>query len=134
MVDIHSQADEAFRARESEIERLDKLAHFLDTRWGIPGTRFRFGGDAVLGLIPGIGDGASALISAYMIWRAHGHGAPGSLIARMAANVAFDTVVGSVPIAGSVFDVFFRANTRNMALLKEHLEKQQRAARGGTSV
>lgn len=106
------------------IGELDDLARNLDSRWRIPGTGIRFGLDAVAGLIPGVGDVASALVSAHIIYHGHRIGAPGHVLARMAGNVALDTVVGSVPILGSVFDLFFKANNRNVRLLRRHLERQ----------
>lgn len=103
---------------------LDRLADMLDSRWRIPGTGVRFGVDAVAGLLPGIGDAATGLISAYIVARAAGHGASGGLLARMVGNVALDTIVGSVPLLGSVFDVFFKANNRNIGLLRRHIERR----------
>lgn len=72
--------------------------------------------------MPGLGDAAAGIVGAYIIIRAAGHGASTFLLARMMGNLAVDTVVGSVPLAGSVFDVFFKANKRNMRLLRRHLE------------
>jgi len=95
----------------------------LDSRYRIPGTRLRFGIDAILGLVPGVGDTLAALPALYLIWRAHQIGVPRGLLLRMIANVGIDTVLGSVPIAGSIFDVFFKANRRNVALLHRHLEE-----------
>ncbi|MFD1704420.1 DUF4112 domain-containing protein [Methylopila henanensis] len=104
------------------LDELDRLAHLLDSRWRIPGTNWRFGVDALVGLVPVAGDLSAALVSGYMIKRAHELGAPGHVLARMVGNVALDTVVGSVPILGSVFDVAFKANRRNMALLRRHFQ------------
>lgn len=101
---------------------LDRLARLLDARWRIPGLNLRFGVESLVGLVPGLGDAAGGLLSAYIIVRAAGHGAPSSLLARMAANVAIDTAVGAVPVVGALFDVYFKANMRNMRLLREHLE------------
>jgi len=73
--------------------------------------------------VPGVGDTLAALPALYLIWRAHQIGVPRGLLLRMIANVGIDTVLGSVPIAGSIFDVFFKANRRNVALLHRHLEE-----------
>ncbi|QDZ00758.1 DUF4112 domain-containing protein [Nitratireductor mangrovi] len=108
------------------IRELDDLAWLLDARWRIPGTGIRFGADAVAGLIPGIGDAATGLISAYIVLRAARHDVPKHVLARMVGNVVVDTVVGSVPVLGSVFDLFFKANRRNVRLLRQHLEKTGR--------
>ncbi|MGA0531832.1 DUF4112 domain-containing protein [Hansschlegelia sp. KR7-227] len=104
----------------ASLEQLDRLADMLDTRWRIPGTGWRFGVDAVAGLVPGVGDVATGLISAYMVKRAYDLGAPKHILVRMVGNVALDTVVGSVPVLGSVFDFAFKANRRNMKLLRRH--------------
>ena len=106
------------------IAELDGLARMLDSSWRIPGTSIRFGVDAVAGLLPGIGDAASGLVSAYIVLQARNHGASGGLLARMIGNVALDTVVGSVPILGSIFDVYYKANNRNIRLLRSHLERR----------
>ncbi|GLK77101.1 hypothetical protein GCM10008171_23550 [Methylopila jiangsuensis] len=102
------------------LDDLERLATLLDSRWRIPGTNWRFGLDAAVGLAPGVGDLAMGLVSAYMIKRASDLGAPGHVLARMVGNVALDTVVGSIPLLGSVFDVAFKANRRNMRLLRRH--------------
>ena len=107
-----------------EVERLDRLARLLDARYGIPGTRFSFGLDAIVGLIPGIGDALTLAPQAYLVWRARQLGAPNSLIAKMAVNTGIDTVVGAVPLLGDLFDVAFKANLRNVKLLRDHLERE----------
>jgi hypothetical protein len=111
------------RQSEAHLAELTQLATLLDARYRIPGTQWRFGIDAILGLVPGIGDTFAALPALYLIYRAREMGVPNSLLVRMIANVGVDTLVGSVPIAGSVFDVFFKASKRNIALLRRHLEK-----------
>lgn len=109
------------RRREASHRRLQRLAKLLDSAVVVPGLRLRIGADAVLGLIPGIGDVASGLIGAYLIYEAHRLGAPKTALARMAANLALDTAVGSIPVAGDVWDFFFRANDRNMQILARHV-------------
>ena len=108
-------------ATQSELDRLDRLADLLDTRYGIPGTGIRFGLDGLLGLIPGIGDVAALGPSAYLVWRGYKLGADRGTLARMAANSGIDFVVGGVPLLGDVFDVAFKANRRNIDLLKRDL-------------
>jgi Domain of unknown function (DUF4112) len=78
----------------------------------------------VAGLLPGIGDAATGLISAYIVYQGVKLGVPSHVMARMIGNVALDTVVGAVPLAGSVFDLFFKANNRNMRLLRRHFENE----------
>ncbi|MDF1599272.1 DUF4112 domain-containing protein [Mesorhizobium sp. YIM 152430] len=109
-----------------ELDEVRRLAKLLDTRWKIPGIGVRFGIDPVLGLIPGAGDLVAGAISTYVIVKAHRLGAPKSMLVRMAGNVAVDTVVGSVPILGSVFDLFYKASTRNLRLLQTHLEDRDK--------
>ncbi|MER8505041.1 MULTISPECIES: DUF4112 domain-containing protein [unclassified Mesorhizobium] len=105
------------------IDELDLLAGLLDSRWRVPGTSIRFGMDALVGLVPVLGDAASGLVSAYIVLQARNCGAGSGLIARMLGNVLLDTVVGSVPILGSIFDVYFKANNRNLGLLRRHLQR-----------
>jgi len=110
-------------SRADRIARIDALATLMDTALVIPGTQVRFGLDAVIGLVPGIGDVVTTLISLFIVSEARALGAPPLLVARMVANVALDGVVGVVPLVGDAFDVAFRANRRNMALLREHLDR-----------
>ena len=107
-------------SRQTSLDDLDRLADLLDSRWRVPGTSWRFGLDGVASIVPVAGDLSTAVVSAYMIKRAHDLGAPNHVLARMVGNVALDTVVGSVPVIGTVFDFAFKANRRNMALLKKH--------------
>lgn len=111
-------------------ERLDRLAHLLDSRFRIPGTQIRFGVDPILGVLPGVGDVAALLPAVAVILQAVDLGARGATLVRMIANTALDTVVGSVPVLGTVFDVVFKANERNIRLLHRHLDDpdQTRAA------
>jgi Domain of unknown function (DUF4112) len=108
---------------DAERTRLTTLARALDAAVRIPGTNVRFGLDAVIGLVPGVGDLAGAAIAGYIVLAAVRAGAPASVLARMLLNVAIDTVGGSVPVVGDLFDVGWRANTRNVALLDAHLDR-----------
>jgi hypothetical protein len=117
------------QSRAARIARLDALANLFDTALIIPGTNIRFGIDALIGLLPGIGDTITTLTSLYIVHEAHQLGAPKHLIARMLGNVALDGVVGAVPIVGDAFDVFWRSNRRNMTLLKDYLRSQGDLAR-----
>ena len=113
------------RSRAERIARIDALATLLDTAVLIPGTNIRFGLDALIGLIPAIGDTVTTLLSLYIVKEARALGAPRLLILRMLGNVALDGVVGLVPLAGDVFDVMWRANRRNMALLRGWLDREE---------
>ena len=114
------------QSRAERIARLDALANLLDTAFVVPGTNIRFGFDAMIGLIPGIGDAITTVMSLYIVREARELGAPRHLIARMLVNVALDGVVGAVPFLGDAFDVMWRANRRNMALLRNHLADEAR--------
>ena len=116
-------ASGARSARAESVARLEALSRLLDSAVLIPGTNQRVGIDALLGLVPGIGDLVSTALASYLIWEARQLGLPRWKIARMIGNVAADTVLGAVPLAGDVFDVFFRANRRNMRILRDHLER-----------
>ncbi len=111
------------QSRQERIARIDALASLLDTAFFIPGTNIRFGLDALIGLVPGIGDAVTTLMSLYIVREARELGAPTHVILRMLANVALDGVIGAVPLVGDAFDVVWRANRRNIALLRKHLDK-----------
>jgi hypothetical protein len=113
---------------ESEtLARLDFIATLLDSAFLIPGTNVRFGLDGVVGLFPGIGDAITTAISAWIVYEAKQLGVPKHVLARMIGNVALDGLVGAVPLVGDVFDVMWKANRRNIKLLRDHLEKKGRA-------
>jgi hypothetical protein len=112
-------------SRRETLERLDRLARLLDTALVIPGTKIRFGADAVIGLLPGIGDTITTALSAWIVYEAVKLGAPRELIMRMVANVAIDGLVGAVPVVGDAFDVLWRANRRNMRLLRAWMERER---------
>jgi hypothetical protein len=112
------------QSRAHRVARIDALATLLDTAFIIPGTNVRFGLDALIGLVPGIGDAITTAMSLYIVHEAHQLGAPAHVVARMIGNVAIDGVFGSVPLVGDAFDVAFRANRRNMRLLREWMERE----------
>lgn len=101
--------------------RVDRLARILDRAVGIPGTNIRFGLDSILGLVPGMGDVATGALSIYIILEAARLGVPRATLVRMLGNVAIDTVGGSVPIVGDLFDVAWKSNSRNVELLQRHV-------------
>ena len=110
------------RTREERIARIESLASLLDTAFVIPGTNLRFGFDALVGLVPGIGDALTTALSLWLVKEAHALGAPRHLIARMLGNIAIDGVVGAVPVLGDAFDLVWKSNRRNMHLLRRHLD------------
>lgn len=112
--------------REQRFARLEALAKLMDVAFVVPGTKVRYGIDGLIGLVPVIGDILTTAISLWIVREARSLGAPRHLVARMLGNVAIDGVVGIVPFAGDAFDVMFRANMRNMRLLKRWMDKQPR--------
>ncbi len=106
----------------ARLQRIERLAHLMDDSIAIPGTDMRVGLEAVVGLIPGLGDLATALVSLHIISEARKLGVPKKTISKMIWNVVVDTVVGAVPGAGDVFDAFWKANRKNIALIKRHFE------------
>ncbi len=99
---------------------VSKFAYWLDAGIRIPGTNLRFGLDPILGLIPGAGDAVGALLAAWILVEAIRWGASRATLGRMAANIALDALVGAVPLLGDVFDVVWKANLKNVALLERH--------------
>lgn len=107
---------------ESVRRRIARLAWLLDNSIPLPGTRFRIGLDAIVGLIPGLGDLVGVLLSSYIVREAARIGTPPSVLIRMALNVAVEGVVGLIPFLGDIFDAAWKANQRNLALLDAHFE------------
>ena len=107
--------------RYRQFERLRQIAELLDGQFRVPGTNVEFGLDALIGMVPGIGDILSGGISLWLIREARRLGAPRWLVARMMWNVAVDVTVGIVPVVGDVFDMAWKANRKNMELLKRHM-------------
>jgi hypothetical protein len=111
------------------LARARTLARLLDSAAKVPGTKIRFGADAVLGLIPGLGDVAGAALAGYLVLLAQRLGAPRAVVLRMLANVAVDTIGGTVPIIGDLFDVAYKSNIRNVALLEQAMQKPVQSTR-----
>lgn len=109
--------------RIASLDRLERFARLMDTAVRIPGTQVRLGLDSVIGLVPGIGDAVSAAFATWIVAEAARLGVPKRKLARMMANVLIDAGVGVIPVAGDLFDVVFRANTRNFEILRDHLRK-----------
>ena len=106
-----------------ELARLKRLSQLLDSAIGIPGTRYRFGLDPIVGLVPGIGDAIGAIFSSYIIFQAARLGVPTLTLARMIGNVLVDTIVGEIPLLGDLFDVGFQSNIRNLSLIERHVHR-----------
>lgn len=107
----------------TSLERYRTLASTLDSRFRIPGTPIRFGWDALIGLVPGLGDAAGGLLGAYGLWTAYQLGAPALILIRMLLNLGVDLCVGAIPLLGDLFDIVWKGNQRNLALLERWLER-----------
>lgn len=112
--------------REQRLARLDAVAKLLDIAFILPGTNIRYGIDGIIGLIPVVGDIIATALSLWLVREARALGAPWHITARMLGNVAIQGVVGTVPVAGDAFDVLFRANIRNVRLLRRWMDRQPR--------
>jgi hypothetical protein len=109
-------------ATDKTRKKLERLAWFLDSSIKVPGFNARFGLDGLIGLIPGVGDVISALISSVVISEAARMGAPKILLLKMAFNVLIDTLLGAVPLIGDLFDFVWKSNQRNVRLLNQYLD------------
>ncbi|MGE6739520.1 DUF4112 domain-containing protein [Allorhizobium pseudoryzae] len=101
---------------------LARVARLMDTALRIPGTRIRFGADSIMGLLPGIGDAAGALVGLAVLNEARKLGLPGNKQMQMLGNLATDAVFGSVPVLGDLFDVYFKSHRRNIQIILDHFE------------
>jgi hypothetical protein len=120
--------DHAARGRR-ELERLRAIAWLFDQAFALPGTRLRFGVDALFGLVPGLGDLVGALVAVYALRVAATFRAPVAVQLHMLGNITVDALVGTVPLFGDLFDFAFKAQTRNLALLDAWLASPHRTAR-----
>ena len=116
--------------QEQRLDVLRRVSRMLDSALPIPGTTLRFGLDPVLGLVPGLGDLVSPLFAISVLWQARDLGIPRVVQLRMVFNVAIDALAGMVPIAGDLFDVAWKANDRNLALLDRHAYEERRPSGG----
>lgn len=109
--------------RDARVPRLERLAWLLDSAIRIPGTNYRVGIDGFIGLIPGFGDLVGTVLSSYIMAVASQLGVPVVVMIRMALNIAVESIVGTIPILGDVFDFAWKANQRNVTLLNQYVEK-----------
>jgi len=118
----------------ARIQGLRTLTKLLDSAFQVPGTRIRFGLDALIGIVPGIGDAIGAVFSVVIVFQAARLGVSKATLARMMGNVALDTIVGEIPLLGDIFDAGWKANTKNLALLEEHLQQPAATSRASGRV
>ena len=109
-------------SKAATVQHLRQVSNLLDNAIRLPGTSYGVGIDPILGLIPGGGDLAGGVLSTYIMWRAFKLGVPRETLLRMASNIALETVVGTVPVAGDLFDVAWKANVKNVDILEAHLD------------
>lgn len=110
-------------------QRVEALELLLERSFRIPGINYPIGLDAVVGLVPVLGDIVTTAMGAYLVWEGRNLGMPRWKLWRMAGNVAFDTAVGAVPVVGDAADFLFRSNTRNLKIIKKHLDKHHPSTR-----
>ncbi|MDM7957377.1 DUF4112 domain-containing protein [Blastomonas sp.] len=110
-------------------KRVEAMEHVLERSFTLPGLNRKVGLDFALGLVPVVGDIITGAMGMYIVWEARNLGMSKLQLARMAANVGFDTLVGAVPLAGDMFDLFWRSNTRNLKIIRKHLDRHHPATR-----
>ncbi|MEG3847523.1 DUF4112 domain-containing protein [Microcoleus sp. herbarium19] len=117
----NSSANTPNNSHVASLRRLRRISHLLDNAIPIPGTKHRIGLDPILGLIPGGGDLVGSIFAGYVVFKAAQMGVPQETLVKMATNIVFDTVAGTVPVAGDLLDVAWKANVKNIELLDAHL-------------
>ena len=110
-------------SREAAMRRMQTVANLLDSAFVVPGTKQRVGIDAIVGIIPGLGDIMTTVLSSYIIWEARNLGVSRFALTRMLANLGIHAAVGTLPIVGDIFDAFFRVNQRNMRIVRSQLAR-----------
>ncbi len=115
---------------DERLRWVERIARLMDSQFQLPGTRFRFGLDPLLGLLPIVGDFSTTAVSVALLLTMLRHGASGAVVVRMALNILIDTVVGGIPILGNVFDFAYKSNERNVALLRRHYAEGRYPGRG----
>jgi hypothetical protein len=115
---------------DERLRWVERVARLMDSQFRLPGTRFRFGLDPLLGLVPIVGDLSSTAVSVALLLTMLRHGASGAVVVRMALNILLDTVIGAIPILGNVFDFAYKSNERNVALLRRHYAEGRHSGNG----
>ncbi|QEC51199.1 uncharacterized protein DUF4112 [Anseongella ginsenosidimutans] len=115
---------------ERDLQFAERLAKLLDTSVRLPGTRFRFGLDPLIGLFPFVGDIITLVMSLLLVAIALRNGAGGKLVVMMIGNILVDTLGGSIPLIGAIFDFFYKSNTKNLELLREHILEKKHTGSG----
>lgn len=120
---IARQFPELGRDAASVLRRVEVMEKLLERSFVIPGTRVPFGLDSIIGLVPVVGDFITAALGGWILWEARNLGLSKFQLMRMAANIGIDTAIGAVPFVGDAFDLMFRSNSKNVRILRRHIEK-----------
>lgn len=115
---------------DERLRWVEHVARLMDSQFRLPGTRFRFGLDPLLGLLPVVGDLSSTIVSVALLLTMMRHGASGAVVVRMGLNILIDTVVGAIPLIGNVFDFAYKSNERNVTLLRRHYAEGRHTGSG----
>ena len=110
-------------------KRLEAMEHLLERSFTLPGTNYPIGLDSIVGLVPVVGDFITAAMGAWLVWEAKNIGLPKWKLWQMAGHIAIDTGLGAVPVVGDAFDLVYRSNTKNLKIVKKHLDKHHPSAR-----
>lgn len=127
--DLAASLPDISREPHAVRQRVEALEKLLERSFHIPGTKIPFGLDSVVGLVPVLGDVVTAALGAYMVWEARNLGMSKWQLMRMAANVGIDTAIGAIPLAGDAFDFLWRSNSKNLRIIKRHLDKHHPGTR-----
>lgn len=111
-------------SHQRALKRLERFSRFTDSSIGIPFTNFKLGAESLIGILPGVGDLAGLILSSYVLFEAQRLGVGWGVKLRIITNMLIDFFGGLIPIVGDIFDMFFKANTRNTKLLKKHLAER----------
>jgi hypothetical protein len=114
---------------QSVRQRVEALEQLLERAFVVPGTKIPFGLDSILGLVPVLGDVITAVMGAYLVWEARNLGMSKWQLVRMTANVGIDTALGAVPLVGDAFDFIWRSNSKNLRIIRKHLDKHHPSTR-----
>ena len=115
---------------DSRLRWVEKLSYLLDEQFRLPGTKFRFGLDPIMNLVPFLGDLSGFFISAALVLTMAKNGASSRIVTLMALNIVLDATIGAIPVVGQIFDFFYKANTRNIRLLREHYQEGKHQGSG----
>lgn len=126
---LAEQLPDVSRDPQAVRNRVEAMEKVLERAFVIPGINRPIGVDSIVGLIPVVGDVVTALMGAYIVWEARNLGMSKLQLTRMAANVGIDTALGAIPFAGDVFDFFWRSNTKNLKIIRKHLDKHHPGTR-----